>query len=261
MNTEVVKSQKPEDRELNKKLAELRILEEELTERELELTNLSLEMRDFEAKYLRIVGLRFARLDELEVIIAETYARLNPTDNTATEKVTEARKRAQESAKATSDVSETLLKDKFKPSENIKKLYRTLAKYIHPDLCTDEKERLYREKLMREANRAYEEGDEEELRKILQEWQTSPESIKGIDIGAELIRVLRKIAQVEERLNHISLEIQIMQKSDLYQMKIKVEEAAVENIDLLGEMATRLNEEIVIAETKLNKMLRKKYHG
>jgi hypothetical protein len=47
---------------------------------------------------------------------------------------------------------------------------------------------------MAEANRAYEEGDEERLRVILQEWEGSPESVKGDGPGAELVRVIRKIA-------------------------------------------------------------------
>ena len=59
----------------------------------------------------------------------------------------------------------------FKSSESLKKLYREVAKAIHPDLTTDEKERVRREKLMAEANLAYGEGNEAKLQSILSEWK------------------------------------------------------------------------------------------
>ena len=120
MNTEVVRSQKPEERELDKKRTELIALEEELVQKELELTNLLAEMHVFNLRYLSIVGFRFAKLDEIEARIAEAYVSLNPADNQAAERVTEARNRAKESAKATNDIPTTLQKDKLQPSENLK---------------------------------------------------------------------------------------------------------------------------------------------
>ncbi len=241
---------------LNNKRDELNILEEKLAERELELTGLSAELRGFEANYLGIVGIRYAKLDEILARIAEAQARLHPTDNIAAKRVTEQRNRAQESAKATSDIRETPLKGKLQSSENLNKLYRNVARKIHPDLCTNETERLQREKLMTEANLAYEEGNEERLQQILNEWESSPESVSGEDIGAELVRILRKIAQVEDRLNTISSEIEKLHKSDLYQLKTKVDSAAADKRDLLNEMADRLDNEIAKAEKKLKEIVK-----
>lgn len=134
MKTSIVKSQKPEERELEKKRAELAILEESLAKQELELATLSVELRRFEAKYLSIVGIRYAKLDEIEAKIAEALARQNPSDINATEKMYEARARAKESANATSDIPDIQQKEKPQPSERLRKLYRDAAKAVHPDL-------------------------------------------------------------------------------------------------------------------------------
>lgn len=110
---------------------------------------------------------------------------------------------------------------------------------------------------MAEVNRAYEEGDEERLHRILSEWESSPEAIKGEDIGAKLVRTLRKIAQVEDRLNTISSEIKKLHKSDLYQLKTKMDSAVADKRDLLNEMVDRLDNEIAKAEKKLKEIVKK----
>jgi len=101
------------------------------------------------------------------------------------------------------------------------------------------------------ANQAFENGDSEKLLHILNEYETSPESVKGEDIGAQLIRVLRKISQVEERLSNIDKEMEKLKKSDLYQLKVKASEAEKEGRDLLDEMVAQLESQIVLAEQKL----------
>ena len=251
MRTDIRRRQTPEEKELHKKLSELASLEAELAQHELDLATLQAELRVFENRYLRVIGVRYTELDEIEAQIAEALARLNPKDNKAKEKAEKARYQAQESAHATGNIPEQKESLKFKPSENLKKLYREVAKSIHPDLSTDEEERLRRQQLMAEANRAYEEGDEERLRAILREWESSPESVKGEGPGAELVRVIRKIAQVEERLRTIEVEIAQLKESDLYKLKIKVEEAEKERHDLLSEMAGQIDKQVADARKRM----------
>jgi chromosome segregation ATPase len=107
---------------------------------------------------------------------------------------------------------------------------------------------------MAEANRAYEEGDEERLRVILQEWESSPEAVKGEGAGADLVRVIRKIAQAEERLRAIEIEVSQLKESDLYKLKTKVEEAEKEKRDLLAEMAKQLDKQIADARERLDEI-------
>ena len=138
----------PEERELAKKRFELTTLEEELAQRELALPTLQSELRAFEIRYLRIVGIHYAELDELEAQIVEAQARLSPQDTRLQEHASQARTQAQESAQTVGDRPELGQPDTFQPSERLKKIYRDLAKRIHPDLTTDDHERARRQRLM-----------------------------------------------------------------------------------------------------------------
>ncbi|WP_228043700.1 J domain-containing protein [Dolichospermum sp. LEGE 00246] len=219
----IMRTLAPEDEELEKKKTELTGLETELAQRELDLTTLQAELHAFEREYFRVIGIRYTELDRIEDQIAEYMASL-------------------EAIKA------------FKPSQNLKQLYRDVAKLIHPDLATDEKERLRRQELMAQVNQAYENGDEEKIREILQSWENSPESIRGEGVAAELVRTIRKIAQGKQRLNTIFMEIDLLEKTELYQLKSSVNMAEKSGRNLLSEMATQLDEQIVIAQNKLDEL-------
>lgn len=247
MNSSIEIRQSPEDRELKRKLAELEVLENKLAQRELDLATLQADLKVFEARYLSIVGTRYAELDEIEAKIAEARSNLNPDNKNIKEEAAKARQQADESAQATGRVSESEEK-RFVPSDEIKRLFREVAKCIHPDLSTEEKDRVLRQRLMVEANRAYEEGDERKLRSILLEWESSPESVKGEGAGAELVRVIRKAAQIKERLRIIQTKIREIKKSDLFKLKIQVDEADQKGRDLLAEMASHMD--IIISQAK-----------
>lgn len=258
MATDTTHRKTPEEEELERKLAELNELESELTQKELDLATLHGGLKAFEAQYIRIIGTRYAELDEIEAEIAEIQARLKPKDKNFQKNSKQTRIKAQESAKAAEGIQEQFKQEKFAPSESLKKLYREVAKSIHPDLANDEQDRARRQFYMAEANEAYQKGDEERLEAILREWEISPESVKGDGVGAELIRVIRKIKLVEERLSAIEAEIEELEESELCQLKIKVEKAENEGGDFLGKMAKHLDEQIDLAKQKLGKMSAKR---
>src|SRR5262249_4196008 len=100
-------------------------------------------------------------------------------------------------------------------SDAVRKLFRDVAKIIHPDLAGDEHTRDRRHTLMVEANRAYALGDEERLRWILQTWENSPEAVQGSDSGATRERLLRRVAQREEQLAACARELADLKESPL----------------------------------------------
>lgn len=257
MSTEVVRQVLPEEWELKRKEIELSKHETTLAQRELELATLNAELHLFQARYLKILGGLYSRLDDLEARIAEKQARLNPKNREARKKATEARTQAEESAKETQSARQNSRNSKteahynFKPTENLKKLYREVAKRIHPDLAVDEKQRGQHQQLMAEANRAYEEGDEVRLRAIFHQWENSPESVPGDECGAKLIRVIRKIAQVKTRLRVIDIEFMKLKESSLFQLKNRVEDSEDKGRDLLAEMAVFMSQKIIEAEQRL----------
>ena len=195
--------------------------------------------------------MRYAELDEIRAQTAEALAHLAPHDQQAHKRAAKARAQAQESAQATGAGAREPEPRKFQPSESLKKLYREVARRIHPDLAGDEEDRDRRTRLMAEANRAYEEGDEARLQAILQDWESSPDSVQGEGTGADLVRVIRKIAQVHRRLGDIESETAQLRESDLYRLKVKVDEAEADGRDLLAEMAATLNRRVAEAREEL----------
>ena len=249
---------KPEEKELERKKAILSELEDALANRELELATLKADLLSFQHIYLEAVGQLIAELDEIEARVAEATARKYPTDNKTEETVKKARKRANESANSyqsyREEIGVSLPKRKFSPTENLKKLFREVAKRIHPDLASNERDRTIREELMKRANDAYRDEDEENLRSILAEYEAHPESIMGDSIGAELIRAIRNIELINQRMNAIVNEIDVVMKSELFLLKKNVEDAKIENRDLFNEMANHLHQKIQQAKIKLGKI-------
>jgi hypothetical protein len=239
MRTGSSQREKPEKTELRRKRWELASLESELAQRELRLATLEAELRTFEAQYVHTVGTRFAELDALEAQIAEMQIWLNPSDSEARTRAAQARAKAQQTALSI-EGTQTPQQRTFSPSEALKALYREVAKRIHPDLTLDAKERSLRQDMMTEANRAYEKGRADKLEAILDEWESSPEAVGGKGTAADLIRVIRKITQVRERLHLIRARMVRLKKSAVYELKERAEEAEKNGRSLLEELAEEI---------------------
>ncbi len=249
----------PEDEELERKKACLAELEAQLAERELQLASLLADLVHFEKRYLQTVGRRYAILDELKARIAEAHARQNPQQKDARKQAQQARSKAQESARAAGAQGPEAIPatadspSKQRPSESLRNLYRQAARLLHPDLTLDGEEKARRHRLMAELNDAYARGDEERIRAIIRDWHASPESVQGDGPGAELIRVIRKIAQVEERLKAIAKETEQHRQGELFKLKQSVEDAAVNGRNLLKELAEQLDHSIAEAREELQR--------
>jgi peptidoglycan hydrolase CwlO-like protein len=234
VRTDIVRRVSPEEEELARKREELAQLQAELAERELFLTNLRAELAAFEGQYLRQVGTLYAELDEWNAKIAEQIAKEEGTEG-ARSAAAQARTQAEESSTAAH--GEAARAQEFTPSAELKTLYREVAKRVHPDLATDEADRRKRELLMAEANAAYQRGDADALRRILEEYESSPESVRGAGVAADLVRAIRQIRQVRSRLSQIELEIASLIDSDIARLRAKTEAARAEGRELLTEMA------------------------
>ncbi|MGC2285252.1 MAG: J domain-containing protein, partial [Candidatus Acidiferrum sp.] len=205
MSREIQLPAKPEEEELRLKTLELEGLQRELIDQELCLASLRAELATFEKLYIKTVGALYAELDDIEAQIAEAIARHNPESLEASATAREARRKAEESSSAVDEPLSEGVKTDFKSSPELKSLYREVARRVHPDLASNSDDRTIRQTLMAQANHAYETGDEARLRAILDEYDSSPDSVVGEGIAAELVRVIRKIAQVKRRLVEIDL--------------------------------------------------------
>ena len=90
MVLEIVRKQTPEEEELLRKREELASVRAALAERELELADFRAQLKSFEGRYLRQVGVLYAELDDWEAKIAEIEASLKPS-TTASQRAQETR--------------------------------------------------------------------------------------------------------------------------------------------------------------------------
>ena len=243
MKTDLVGRLSPEEEELAAKREELARLESQLADQELVLASLKAELAAFEGLYLRRVGVLYAELDEWSARLAELRAEQAGTPEAKAE-ADEARTQAEEAYSAAHGESANV--QPFTPSPELKKLYREAAKRVHPDTATDEADRARRERLMKEVNAAYAAGDEDALRRILAALDASPDAVQGSGIGADLIRVLRQLKQIRDRIAAIKLEIDSLSETDLAQLKAKADLATAEGRDLLEEMAASVQIRVIV---------------
>jgi hypothetical protein len=259
MSREIVRKLTPEEEELLRKREELAGVRGALAERELELADLRAQLKSFEGRYLRQVGVLYAELDDWEAKIAELEASLRPSA-TASQQAQETRKRADETHEATH--GEASKARDFQPSADLRSLFREAAKRLHPDFAKDEADRLLRTRLMAQANAAYSQGDAEALQHILDEFGNSPESVQGEGVGAELIRIIRQIHQAKTNIEAIEQKLTALRTSEIALLRQDVEAAQVQGRDLFAEIAATTREQIAQAKRQYEVLKRgAEHHG
>ena len=164
--------------------------------------DLKSELANFEGKYLREVGVLYAELDEWNATIAELIAEAEGTSETQSA-AAEARKQADETYAAAHGEASKIATPEASPA--LRKLRNEVLQSIHPDLAVGEADRILRTRLTQEANDAYSRRDMDALRRILAEYKSSPESVQGTGVAADLKRVILQIKQISGGLLKLPL--------------------------------------------------------
>jgi hypothetical protein len=253
MALEIVRKQTPEEEELLRKREELASVRAALAERELELADFRAQLKSFEGSYLRQVGVLYAEMDDLDARVAELEASLE-SSAAARRRAERARRRADDTHEATH--GEASKAADFKPSADLKTLFREVAKRIHPDFAKDDAERQRRTRLMAKANEAYSRGDAEALQRILDEYSESSESFRGEGIGAELIRIIRQIAEAKKHIAAIEQELATLRASEIAKLRDDVEAAEKQGRDLLAELAVTVGEQVARARREYEALVK-----
>jgi chromosome segregation ATPase len=241
MSSEIVHRLSPEEEELAAKRDELAHLEAQLADEELALASLNAELAAFEGVYLRRIGVLYSELDDWNARLAELRAERAATPEARSE-AAQARAQANESYSAAHGKAAEV--QPFTPSPDLKKLFREAAKRVHPDTASDDADRTRRERLMKEVNAAYAAGDEDALRRILADLDSSPDAVQGSGVGADLVRVLRQLRQVRNRISAIEREMDALKQSEIALLRKDVERAEEESRDLLAEIEATVRERI-----------------
>lgn len=223
-------------------------LEMELARREAALAAFKHELRALQTQYLGDVGSLYARLTDLEAAIveAEVRAGLRPPPEEADEAAEDEAALGPDGVLYASGCS-----NRGAPSDGLKRMFRDLAKTIHPDLALDEPARCRRHSLMAEANRAYAERDEDRLRLILQAWHESPDVAPDEALGDDETRAARRAVAVQDRLVAIEAEFADLRRSAIAGLQRKIGEARSQGWDLMAEMVLQVKREIARATARL----------
>lgn len=223
--------------------ARLAALEAELSTSEAGLLALKIELQQLQSRYLEELGGCYAELADIEAAAhdAEVRAGLREPPIDA----------GDPDADETGGLVDATCANRSAPSDDLKRVFRDLAKAIHPDLASDDAARRRRHALMAEANRAYAERDEDRLRLIQRAWERHPEAVIDESPGADRRRTLRLISEIEERLVAIGGEFADLRASAIWQLKGKIDDAKAQGWDLFAEMILQVKRDIGRAKARL----------
>lgn len=240
----------PEEVELEHKYQLLAGVKADLHRREQEYSRLKSEIRKFEQMYEEMLGFRIQTLEDLEWqlmgLLGESKAngpaqslKQQPPSYTLFQHTTD------------------LLDDEETPQDganlSLKSLYRGVAKAVHPDLAADEAECLRRQELMALANEAYQSGNRQVLIDLLSEWEQAPVSYGSeLDIALELVRVIRQLAAIQQNIHAVVRQTEELKQSDIYQFKLRVDDALSDGVDLLVDMAAAVDLDIARIRRRLS---------
>lgn len=223
-------------------------LTRDIADLELELATVQAEVADFMRDYYERVGRRMAEHDALQARLAREEARRAPANPEFESEAKNKQRQAEQSAHESQRFTEAATEEapRFRPSNEIKRLFRQIAQQIHPDRAVDAADRVWRTQLMSEANRAYRHGDERALREVAALWNEGRSEIHA-ESSATVSPAPTLRPQVERlraRLAEIESELHRLFGSRLYELFIAARQAARQGRDLLGEMAAQLNASI-----------------
>ncbi|MER5749340.1 hypothetical protein [Streptomyces sp. NPDC002088] len=238
----------------------VRAAEQALIEYEIAVETFRVEVENFSRLHHQKLGPMYARLDELEAQIAEaTAARTGDPEDVR--KAQEARARVlpmpgvEELFHGWMDgdglfpEAVAMLTDqpvrppqRVRPSDEVRKLYRELARKAHPDLAQEEGERQRREEFITRVNAAYARGDETLLRELAEEWAAGPAPVEPAPSPSEeLYARLEWLAQRKEMLTHLARELEESAIGEMLRLAPDDPDALLDEIaeKLLGDVAAR----------------------
>ena len=239
----------PEEEELQAKQAELDALLNQLGQKELDLETLHAEINIFFLAYNAAVLPKVAEARELRARIAQAMYILDPREDTQNESK-EARESAEQSERdrqeqfGASEPHEAVQPESFKPSPELRSIYLDLVKKAHPDLGKDDEDRRRRNDFMVRVNQAYQDGDASALQALADEWALGGDPAEGESVGDRLVRLIRQISDVRNRLATMDTEIENVKTADDYLLVNQAEQARSEGRDLIAEHVDRTQKHI-----------------
>ncbi len=232
--------------------AELDFLLPQLVEAEAELAEQLAAINAFEFRLRAALSHLTRKLDALDVEIGELRRKLRLLGD-AWYDVDDSEAAAWARGRSATEEGEYKYHDpipKPRPQQDedtraeLKRLYRQLAHYYHPDMAIDEEDRAYRTQMMMAINAAYAAGDLQKLRQLAD----APEMARHLQFEhpdqqlAEAL--LRELARIQARLAEIEEELARLAEHESAKMMGHMADAEGQGVDYIGGLGDRLGAEI-----------------
>ena len=243
MSLALVRYQPPPTRQLQTRQLLLADLREDLREIESSYERDRAEIREFEKRYQPAVGSRQQQLDEIRRQVAKAW-----------EQIRRARSGEPLQDEPEDGVSKEIPQQSFNPEEELRKLFRELARRVHPDLASDPDERRRRHEFMAEATRAYRADDHRRLQWLLEHWEATPTLPPGWDPDSQLARTNQQIAWVRYRITEMRHLVAALHASPMAEVKRAADEARGRGRNFVVEMRNQVIEELEQARADLEKV-------
>lgn len=130
--------------------------------------------------------------------------------------------------------------------DKLKEIWKKLIVKFHPDLIQDPEEKQKRDGIMKQINRAYQEGDYDKLLKIDHE-NRIVEEMTIDNLEEILVRLSEEIRQ--QKALFVSLK-----KTEWYDWMVKIDKAKKKSINIFADTERRLLNDIVAKFDKIRKL-------
>jgi hypothetical protein len=237
--------------------------EKALIEYEIAVETFRVEIENFSRLHEQRLGPLYARLEELDVLIAEARA-ARTGDPGDLRLAKEARARlapipgVEELLHGWMDgqglfpESVAMLTQqsvqpppRVRPGEEARRLYRELVRKAHPDLAQDEAERKRRDEFISRVNAAYALGDEKRLLALQEEWAAGPVVERRATPADELYNRLEWLAARKELLGELAAQLEESAIASMMRL------APDDPDGLLDDIARQLTGDIAERESQL----------
>ncbi|RII11262.1 hypothetical protein DSC45_28660 [Streptomyces sp. YIM 130001] len=247
----------------------MRAAEQALIEFEIAVETFRVEVENFSRLHHQKLGPMYARLEELDALIAEAKA-ARSGDAEEQRVAEELRARVMpmpevaelfhdwidsdglspEAAAMLTDMPVQAPK-RVRPSDEARGLFRELVRKAHPDLAQDDRERERRDAFMTRVNAAYARGDEALLRELSAEWAAGPVPREQQPTESEeLYARLEWLARRKEMLTVVARDLEESAIGSMLKMAPDDPDRLLEEIgeQLLAQVAERESELAKVAD-------------
>ena len=252
-----------DDFEIQEKIIRLRVTirwqEEQITTLEEEVRVLRAQLAPIMRRYERVVGPLADRVEALREAVREMEAlrvrRKRGADTPIESLWEEPAGMGSFGHNATPEPEVIMPTQRPKASEDIKKVYRRLARRYHPDLAQNDVDRDQRNRLMAQVNEAYAERDMDALLALDDKQADTNEDDTSL-LVLKLRRLQTQSAELSEQIEDLKIERFDLTHSPLMDLKIQEKFDKRKGKNLLEEMAAKLEAEYQQLSVRLEQLRR-----